>query len=334
MKYIILLSITFLSFQSAVGQGLPNVLTNPTELVLEETSNTLTVYPRVVPDPQGGYIVADFRENQIRLYDTEGSLKRAFGSRGRGPGEFEYLSSAIRLSSGQILAAEAPGQLSLFESDGTFVRSMSVPVRPLMQLHELENDLVLLVGQSSSAEEVFLLHQFDLTSENLDSFFPVPASVDASFRRLLGAVGDVVAADVRGDCIAAVTSLSETIYLFSKHGELERTVPFNLEHFRALDDADASVQSLGDFSEWVTTFSSVYSLHVLGDESFLFQYVDTVNLSSRELRYSTAHIGSKGRTRFEIFDTSELLTVNPQSDTAIFVHPESLTKERWLTGTL
>src|SRR5690625_7972254 len=52
-------------------------------IALEESDSVLTVAPTVVSDPLGGFIVADARDAQVRLYDHSGRLKKLVAQIGR-----------------------------------------------------------------------------------------------------------------------------------------------------------------------------------------------------------------------------------------------------------
>lgn len=329
----LLLVASILAPGTSKSQSIENVISWTDELTLEENEEVLTVQPRVSLDPSGGFVIADGQERQVRLYDEEGTLKQAFGQKGRGPSEFRYLIAAVRLPSGNVVAAEFTGNVSVFDPSGTFLRRFRVPVR-IIDLQRLPDGSLLLVGDSASPTEdrYYLLHRLNLKTEKIDSFFPLPVSMDRYGKKTLPTLGSTVAAEVRGDTIAATFALETTLYFFTLQGERIGKREFELNHFtRARSFGGDDISS---FKEWVTTFSTIRDIFWLNDGSFLLQYAEILDIQTREREYSLARVNEDGTLTFDISKTPQLLTVNPKTRRAFFVHPDSKTRNRWAVGRL
>jgi len=81
---------------------------------------------------QGGFVVANDGESQVLLYNRDGTLARAFGRSGEGPGEFRQITSMDLGADDSILVFDrALQRISVFSSNGTYARSARVdPVPP------------------------------------------------------------------------------------------------------------------------------------------------------------------------------------------------------------
>lgn len=67
--------------------------------------------------------------NEIRVFDLNGDHVRTFGGSGDGPGEFKFLSALQPLSGDRLIAWGFQGKrISLFDFDGTHIRSSTIPI--------------------------------------------------------------------------------------------------------------------------------------------------------------------------------------------------------------
>lgn len=147
-------------------------------IALEESDSVLTVNPVVAVDPSGGFIVADPRDAQVRLYDERGRLMRLVATRGSGPGEVQVPLAAVRKPAGHLLVADV-GQSAILEFDESGAREIRRYPTPfqIVRLLDLE-DRVLVVGAappSRTASATLLLHTWSDGSIGA-SFFPRPAT--------------------------------------------------------------------------------------------------------------------------------------------------------------
>ena len=122
------------------------VLDEVGQLHLEETDDAFVQIPNLVWDGQDGWLYWDRNENQVRLYEADGSLAATFGRRGRGPGEFLELSGATRLDDGTIVALDTGNErLTLFSPEGELLDERAVSGTPTHVI-ALNGDHVLLAG--------------------------------------------------------------------------------------------------------------------------------------------------------------------------------------------
>jgi hypothetical protein len=303
-------------------------------LALEENDAAVNVLIRATPDPRGGFLVADEQENQVRRYDANGKLLLTFGRRGPGPGEFNALNRAFRLASGDLLAVDVLSHAAVFDSAGAKLeRTFRTPVGAVKMAYLLNDSLLLLGGQilderAGGSDE--RLHLWNLRANRLArSFFPVHATTQA--HQFAANTAGLVGAAQRGDTLAAVFALSDTIYLFDLSGRRLGTVPLRAEGLRRFDPAMRMPRmELVGVREWIGRFSLVTDLWWLRDGSFLVQYQDREGV---EPKWRLVHLARDGRRLFESKDTPYLVAVDP-TDTLWFVQPGSPTPNAWASARL
>lgn len=77
----------------------------------------------VAVDPAGNVLILDRQAGRVTVWDRDGNLRRAFGRKGRGPGELTNPNHVAVLRGGRILVGELfPAELHWYEPDGTPVR--------------------------------------------------------------------------------------------------------------------------------------------------------------------------------------------------------------------
>lgn len=299
---------------------------------LEENDRVINVTPRVTPDPRGGFLVADARESQVRRYASDGGLERVIGRKGSGPGEFRQLSSVHRLPDGRIVAAEMGGRVSVFDPEGQkLLHARQAPVAPLYDADVLDARHLLLAGRRVGTGGTALVHVYDVeTGAITRGFFAIPRHEP----ELAGgyALAGTVDAVARGDTVAAVFALSDSIYLFGPGGaELGRiAIPF--ERFRRLTTPmPTSGATVDAFRAWGETFSAVSHLYWLRDGSFLVQYFD---MKGVEPQWRLLHMDRTGRRLFEGVDTPKLLAAGGAADELVFVHPAADAPNVWVPARL
>ena len=89
------------------GQQFDEVFIVVDSLVLEESKTVITVSPTVSLDPRGGFLVADSREGQVRVYSRQGELEQVFGAGTTRASSFDRPQRAKRLPNGDIVLRDA-----------------------------------------------------------------------------------------------------------------------------------------------------------------------------------------------------------------------------------
>ena len=135
----------------------------------------------------------------------------------------------------------------------------------------------------------------------------------------------------RGDTLAAVFALTDTVYLFDVRGRLLERVPIPFLGFRRPSEPMPKLASLDEYRKWASGFSAISQVFWLADGSFLVLYFDTDGVAPR---WRLHHMSRGGRRRFEILDSPQLLAASPAGGSLYFVAPGAETPASWTVGSL
>ncbi|HEX6938571.1 MAG TPA: hypothetical protein VF158_04115 [Longimicrobiales bacterium] len=297
-------------------------------IALEESDSVLTVAPIVVPDPFGGFLVADAREAQVRLYDERGRVKKLVARPGSGPREVRVPTAVVRrLADGHILVADVlAGAILEFDSAGSNELRRYPVSFPISGLLDLGDALLTsgVPGTTRGGEPPMLLQFWDGTFDR-GGFFPLPAvRVAPAVARTYG----YTTATVSGDEIFAAYALSDTLYVFSRSGEPVEKIGLNLNYWSLPTTPPVGAPRSPARRAWEEQLTRISDVYVVGDR-ILVQYVGE---KDGELVWRLACITRDGQKLFDLDDTPRLLTV--VGDRLYFVDAGSLTDDRWVVVSL
>lgn len=294
------------------------------EIELEERDDVINVALSVRPDPLGGYLVADHQEAQIRRYRDDGSLAFAFGSKGGGPGEFQSAVGALRLPTGEILAVDGGGTSKIISSGGdSLLSTFPSPESQIDDIDLLPDGTVLYSGRGSGDNQQ-RLHVVEPPGGRVVRSFFAPA-MDERFR-MVATMAGLTNADVRGDTIAVVYALIDSIYLFIGDGTLLEAIGIPAKNYRPIQQPTPTAQTPQAISEWMASFSLFTGIHWLNDGGFVVQYQDRENLMPRRHMLVMTR---RGEREYEQMDAPQVLTVDPTTASILFVSPDSEVPSRW-----
>lgn len=291
------------------------------EILFEENSRNVNVLPAISIDEKGNFILTDFKQNLVRIYDSTGILSDQFGRSGRGPGDFEYPTSTIRLSSGKLLTTEMSGKLSLFTNDGnSLLKTYNTGVFPLIKVHRVSNDTVLLVGRKRNNDVIMLLHLFDVSTGKIQkSFLEFPA-LEKEYGGLFHSIAEIATVSLSNNnkIAASITPFNE-IYLYNTEGEFERKVTLPFKYFERVKKIDRPLNSQ-ESRNLLSTFSLIDKIFWLDENTFLVQYLihKEINLLEIEVEYSLATVKLDGTILFDINNTPQLVAVEEKSNQIFF----------------
>lgn len=334
----LLTSLLLLSVSVVAAQEIGDVVTWTDSLTLDEPDGVYTVKPRVRLDPNGGFIVTDFDEAEVRFYSTDGTLTSRFGTPGnQGPTALSGPAAAVSLPSGKIVVPEVlNGNVSVFTREGSLVEEYRTVVSlGTNRLRTFPDGGVLLMGSKTSSPGAHpLLHRFDPESGTITkSFSPHPVPLGAYGGYLYG-IGDIVSADLRGDEIVAAFGLKPTLYFFSNEGTKRREVEFSLSHFERVPKIAGDVRSRQEFTEITESHSQITDVFWLSDSVILLQYYDSVDFRVGRVQWNLAGVTPSGTVLFDIDNTPKLFAVDPDTGDLFFHHPNSDFPNRWAVGHL
>ena len=305
------------------------------ELRLEENPEVLNVAPAVTLDPRRGFLVADFRETQLRRYSREGALLWHAGSKGGGPGEFSTTSQVVRLRSGEILAADFDHRLTIFDTTASsVVRTIETGLRRIEDLAVVDDSLILISGLPGGNPAGPRLHLWNLRSDTIvRSFF---APFEGLRNKVAATVADWTRASLRGDTLAVVFSLSDTVYYYTLAGEQLGATPLPSRAFRRVGpDVPSGLGNPEKRAEWLASFDLVSDVHWLSDGRLLVLYQSLEPGpafqpgGSLDRAYHLLKMTRTGDLVFEFRDVPRLLAVDPETDSLYFVTPGAEAPNRW-----
>lgn len=293
---------------------------------LEESDSVINVTPFVSHTASGQFIIADAGENQIRIYNRSGELVQALGRKGQGPVEFANLRAALSIPGGRIVALERSGRIHLIDAPKKkSIRTEQLPVSPLYEASVLNDSTLMLVGRfstDSGTSTPSLIGLADLeTFEIRQTFFKVPRGGDWAVEAQH--FGHASAA-AKGDTIAAVYAMADTVYFFETDGTPLGRQQIQSEHFRPLTAHVRFGSGPAELSEWLSSFSMFIEIH-WGPEYLLLQYVDGVG---PDRIYSLVTVDRQGNRLFEISNAPRFLT--GLNESLFFVDPNSEVPNQWV----
>jgi hypothetical protein len=312
-----------------VAQKVDEVVAWTDSIQLAETPEALLVTPVVKFDPRGGFLVADLREAQIRRYGPDGALLWHAGRKGNGPGEFISPPAVVRLSTGDVIAVDRSGRLTLFDSAGAKVlRTEETGLARVEDLGVVDDTTVLLAGVLEGDVDKPRLHLWSLNSNRiLASFFnPLPNAVN----RTVSTVAGWTQFAIRADTVAAIFATSDTVYLFTLGGRALGKVPLPARHFRrGPDGVPARTLSRIEQAEYLSQYDMVEDVYWHPDGSLFVPYQSRDADRALERQRHLVHVGRAGERLFETRNGPRLLGVHPGTGDLYFVHPSAELPNRW-----
>jgi hypothetical protein len=82
---------------------------------------------QVVADDAGSMYVLDEQASDVKVFDASGKYLRTIGRKGQGPGELEFpMTLSLNRAAGELTVQQQTRGLSVFKTDGTFLRQQSL----------------------------------------------------------------------------------------------------------------------------------------------------------------------------------------------------------------
>lgn len=299
-------------------------------ITLEESADVINVWPVVRADPRGGFLVADGREAQFRRYGPRGELLAYFGRQGDGPSEFRVPAVAVRLASGEILAADLSGRIVMFDSAASsVVRVIRTMLTRLDDMVQLDDSLVLLAG--STTPDSPRIHALHLGRDSVVRSFFEPWG--GTPHTTVAVMAGWTSMALRHDTVAAIFAPSDTVYLFyATTGEPVAQLPIPSDLFRrptALPEGarrDARARTA-----WMSTFDLVASVWWAPPDRLIVPYQTFID---GEPRWRLLGMSRGGRLLFDVAEAPRLLAVGAREDKLYFVSEGSMTPDHWSVAVL
>lgn len=296
------------------------------EIHLKETDDVLTVAPRITVDHLGGFLVTDEKEAQVRRYAQDGQLLWHFGRKGQGPGEFDYPLSAHRLPDRSILVFDTYKRAARLDSSGTrVIRTYTTAFGPLYHTRVLDDSLVIVAGRRESIAGP-RLHIWNYQNERLVRSFFTPVVPDRT-HEMAGALAGFLSTAMRGDTLAVLYSLSDTIYLYHKDGTLQSKIKVPYRGFRPLTvEAPTPGTPAKEAAKWMESFSLGSDLFWEPNGDFVIQYQDRVAMDQA---WHLLRMQRSGEWLWEHQNTPRILTIDERDRTVYSLAQDAPLPNRW-----
>ena len=227
-----------------------------------------------------------------------------------------------------MLTVDFAGKYAVFDTASRrAIETGRLPVNAVYTAKPLPDAQLLLVGRNVEAGSTYL-HVWDLREKRLvRSFFSPPVRRGFEDEAVIAGVMD---AAVRGDSIAALFALSDSVFLFTRDGARAGALPIRARGLRRMESKfpGGDRESL---VKWQEAFSTLSRVFWLSDGSFLVQYYDMLG---SEQRFSLVRMRRDGEPIFEIQNTPRLLAVSPDGETLLFTKPGAEVPNEWRLASL
>ena len=295
---------------------------------LEEPPGVLNVAPSITVDPEGGALVADVRESQVRRYSLDGRLLLSFGKAGGGPGEFPSPPLiAIRAQNGEILVGDAEGGVSRFSGKGAFVKRHRLAPGPIYSLVSYRNEVVV-SAQRVVNNRMFLLHRWRPGADSLGESFFKPNCSNGG-RRIVATTGGAFLG-VKGDSLLVTFSMSDTLYLFANLGAPVAKRAIKMKSFTYHDgEAPATSPQSPAFREWMKTGARVERAYPLVDGGVYVQYI---RFGAEGPEWYLAHFSATNVRTMDFASGVQLLFLSPEGP--VFADPSTGSPSVWQVAAL
>jgi len=300
---------------------------------LSETESVLTVQPEVALDPEGGFIVADMSEGQARVYDSHGGLLWHGGRKGGGPGEFNNLRLARRLTDGSLLCADRNARFTLFDTvEDTLIGTVRTGFFHVEDVDVRDGTSLLVSAMVEGDQAGPRIHVWDLESSTvIRSFFsPFPNAANPSAATFAGWTKTAI----RADSLAAIFATSDTVYIFSMDGAEARKVPLPSSRYRPVPrEVPTGRMSPEEQAEWISSFDLVADVWWLASGTILVQYLGILpdpRLSTYD--WHLLAMSPSGELLAEVRNIPRILAVDESSGRMFLQSPASDFPGDWIVG--
>lgn len=298
-----------------------NAISSVEFIEIEEDADNLIVDPRVRVDPEGGFLVTDVQEAQVRRYDPSGRLLWRSGRRGQGPGEYVAPVSAMRLGDGTIAVLDRSNRVTLLSGDGEYIDSFQLPFARVSGMIPVDGNTALVRGLSDQGSE--LLHYLNLSTRTIeDSFLPTADLGEPGLSRSFA----YATADVLNGRIAAAHGPLDSVYVYSLSGERLTAFQLPVDNFRLLVPSPSRDQSPQARAQWESTFETMSAIWWVNPTLLAVGYK---TLLPGGIDFHWALVTTSGELVHREIRSGDLLAVDPQSATLVLGALESEVPNLW-----
>ena len=297
---------------------------------MEETAATLLVTPVAAVD-SNGFLVAEWKEAQVRRYSLDGKLEWSVGRSGEGPGEYQHPSAIVRLPDGDILVADTRAKLVRYSPDGKTIRkTIPLKIRYPGLMMVIDATHVLLTGGDEKDQ---VLHVMDLTTDSVvSSFFNGHDHVQ---NKGFANSANFASVAMRADTLAVVFSIADSIFYFNTAGKQLGVVPLPPKTFRVI--APAIPPKVNDDSNvraaFLASFDMVSRILWLRDGTIVVTSFSADPNDAGSKVFRLIHMTRDGKL-LKATAIPKLLAHDPRTDSLYFTAPSIDEPTKWVAAAL
>ncbi|HSW30415.1 MAG TPA: hypothetical protein VLH75_13100 [Longimicrobiales bacterium] len=304
---------------------------------LQETQLVVNVAPVARIDPEGGFLLADRMEQQVRRYSEQGRILEFAGAKGGGPGQFMNLATAGRLESGQVLAAESSGGVALFTRDlDSVAYTLRLPLTRLEDLEVLDDTLVAFAAARPGREGLYgpRIHIFNTRTSKIQNSFFAPLPDAPSFDAAVMAGWTKIS--VHRGRLAAIFATSDTVYLFRLDGAPVAQLPLPSGTFRRVPEGPGPRGTADPqrAAVWLSTFDLMSDIAWVSDSVLVVLYQSVRPTAALERVWHLVAMSDQGRGLFEIRESPKFIAVDTPRDRLFFQAPGAMAPNKWYIARL
>lgn len=135
------------------------------ELSIPDTDGLhyILIRPRdILVRSDGDIFVSDKKENDIKVFDRKGCFLRIIGRKGRGPGEFEAISSLFFMSGDLAVFDGTSRRITLFSPQGEYLRSISTAALEIDEIQiDAKGDLYVQISYLTGQKQIYEIRRLD-----------------------------------------------------------------------------------------------------------------------------------------------------------------------------
>lgn len=309
------------------GQPFESLFTVVDTLTLEEPRGIVTVLPRVTVDRDGGFLLADEQEHQVRVYSPQGRLRQTYGAGTPRPDSIRLPQRAIRLPNGHLLVVNIVGPVTIIPADSALPsRFLPLSLRTARNAVSINSRTVVLAGSDSNPVSATLF-RLDLEAGRLgDHFFPPPEHLD---RWVTTTFSSVLVAG-RGSRVAAVHMLSDTLTILDESGRTTARIAIPIDPFRVPGGPLPNLESSAAQHAWITRFTMITDLFWVADDQFVVQWVKPVGTGLAS-DWGVLQMDTTGALVWAMAPSPTLVAV--ANGKYYFRDPAGMMPNRWLVAT-
>lgn len=284
---------------------------------------------------QNGYLVMDGNRNQFVWFNKKGKLKKTFGGKGKGPGEFVELHTFTTDNMHNIYAFDRRlRKFSVFDSTGKFIRDFQLDESFRSDEIEYANGLLYTFNSFTHSKLPTFITVVDPTLGKITNrFFRTTDHLETLSIPLSGSMTNL---DIEKNKIIVTHPLQLKTYVYNFNGNLIQKFSGTSTIFKTSSSKyeppaplHTSITAIIN-STFVTDSSIIIGIKKLSEKGWGNTYIDLYNFKGSKTNKNPILIGNRelqyvnSQDQFYFIQTSE--NVQDSSNTTLSIYKRKYTK--------